>query len=50
LEESGGIQFLVLELVEGETLANPLKRGPITIEHARERTRISSFSYELVTA
>jgi Tol biopolymer transport system component len=34
LEESGGTIFLVLELVEGETLADQLKRGPIPVEDA----------------
>ena len=34
LEESGGINFLVLELVEGETLADRIKTGPIPVEES----------------
>ena len=34
LEESGGTNFLVLELVEGETLADRIKTGPISVEEA----------------
>jgi serine/threonine protein kinase len=34
LEESDGTHFLVLELVEGDTLANRIKEGPIPVEEA----------------
>ncbi len=34
LEESGGTNFLVLELVEGETLTDRIKAGPIPVEES----------------
>jgi serine/threonine protein kinase len=34
LEESGETHFLVLELIEGETLADRLKQGPIQVEES----------------
>jgi eukaryotic-like serine/threonine-protein kinase len=34
LEESGGTNFLVLELVEGATLADRIKAGPVPVEEA----------------
>ena len=34
LEETSGMRYLVLELVEGETLADRIVRGPIPVEEA----------------
>src|ERR1700758_4255355 len=34
LQEANGARFLVLELVEGETLSERISRGPIAIEDA----------------
>jgi serine/threonine protein kinase len=39
VEESEGTRFLVLELVEGETLAARLSRGPLPLEDSLEISR-----------
>src|SRR5215467_3190188 len=35
-EETNGIRYIVLELVEGETLADRIARGPIPVEETLE--------------
>src|SRR2546427_4174160 len=47
LEEANGLRFLVLELVEGKTLADRLKRGPLSIDEA---LRISKDICEAIEA
>src|SRR5712691_9794810 len=39
LEESGGVEALVLELVPGETVAERLAKGPLPVEEALEIAR-----------
>jgi Tol biopolymer transport system component len=46
LEESGGVPCLVLELVEGETLADRLSSGALPLEEALEVARQIAFALE----
>src|SRR5512142_2081547 len=39
LEESGGKRFIVMELVEGQTLAHRLAKGPLPVSEALEVCR-----------
>src|SRR5262249_35441921 len=47
LQEAGGSRFLVLELVEGDTLADRLQRGPIAVD---ETLRIAKHICEALEA
>lgn len=37
-EDSDGIHFLVMELIEGDTLSDRIKRGPIPVEESLKLT------------
>jgi serine/threonine protein kinase len=39
IEESDGIRGLVMELVDGETLANRIAQGPLTLDDALSLAR-----------
>jgi eukaryotic-like serine/threonine-protein kinase len=39
LEEHDGARYLVLEYVPGETLAERIRRGPLTVEESLSRSR-----------
>ncbi|MEJ2084718.1 MAG: serine/threonine-protein kinase, partial [Acidobacteriota bacterium] len=39
IEQADGIQFLVMELIEGETLAELLQRGPVPLDESLEISR-----------
>jgi eukaryotic-like serine/threonine-protein kinase len=50
MEEAGGKKFLVMELVDGETLADRIRRGPIPIEEALAIARQITESLEAAHA